>query len=238
MILFRVSFISVAATTAAAAVGYFFYSRPNKQPYVVDHCLSSYKPLPMLCDDKINEYGGGYARLPDDLIKYIKSTNKSVLEVCAGNGSVAEGLRSNDILVNAFDVFSNKFVKYGPSGSVEHLYPDSILMVLNGINVERSIEAFQGNIIILGGYGNWCNIKVETIEIMNDPAKPVVTTIENHEISQWNESSLINVKIRPSSKYMSDVRYILDKVFFAKLNDDSRWESTFYLFQVWIKNAS
>jgi len=87
------------------------------------------------------------------------ATHGPFVEACAGSGWMAGQLRQRYADVIAYDCNSytdpdneQNVVRKGQNGTFEHLYPERTLLIVNGKDVTKSVEAYSGNKVIVGGY--------------------------------------------------------------------------------------
>lgn len=124
------------------------------------------------------------------------------------------------------------FVKRGTNGSFE---PDSnkILMAMSSIEPEKAIEQYKGNMIILGGTGNWVTLrKCDLITDSSNATKTTITEMIPSNYESGKHHSQIELKMSPSVSWMRDNGWTLENTLF---NQDGGWVDTFHIHQIWIR---
>lgn len=168
-----------------------------------------------------------YTPLSQEVVDYIKGSGHSVTEVCAGSGENAIRLRENGIIVHAYDMKSIKdIVEYGVCGTVEHRHPeDQILLICSGFDCVRSIQNFQGSILIIGGY------------IIRKPSpnkENIISLTEPIPIPASHEEEYIFIlQLRPTFHMITSLGWKFEQAFFRhrdKFGSDSGISEAFYIF--------
>lgn len=106
-----------------------------------------YVPPPQKCSK--------YSYADENVLTWLK-TRGPLVETCAGSGWLAHQLRQLGVDIIAYDreLYSNNYTEViqAENGTVEQQHPDRTLLIVNGFDVVKSVDAFTGNKIIIGGY--------------------------------------------------------------------------------------
>lgn len=224
---------TVISATVIAAIAVYLYIIRRKKNFEYIKIARKNNIIPISdCIPITNKNVTTYSRLTNEIIEYIKSLNRPIIEMYAGSGEIAKQLREREIIVKSFDLFTNDVVEYGVAGTLEDQYSDHILMILNGTSPEKSIDKYEGDIIILGGFGKFCNIKTTYIDLIKPNNLNIIEILEiNSKINNSIEYDKIHITMRPDARTMSK-KFNLIKTFLAKLEVDN-WYNSFYVYQVW-----
>lgn len=165
-----------------------------------------------------------YTPLSPEVIEYIKEQNVKVIEMCAGDGQNAENLRSKGVEVDAFDIKSSEgVVNYGLAGTVEDSSDYGILLLCSSFEGKKSIDKFNGNKVIVGGYChlNTYKKKRETLRYMSEPGEVDI------------EDGNYTLELRPSYEWMLDNGWEFERAFFSPYGGNYHCgEATSYAFYV------
>lgn len=192
-----------------------------------------------------------YTDITKEVIEYIKSLNMPVVKMCAGNEHIANILRQEGIGVHAFDKdpLEQGGVKFGLAGEVEKDYGDHILLITAGFDVEKSVDAYEGNTVILGG--NLIPMRLTASYNVYKIHNKHVDLEKVHNLDVHNPTCMLDTSIKDPCYFLIDVRvkyerminlgYTLVKTFLVRRGSNESHENdtidttkyTYQVYQVW-----
>lgn len=195
----------------------------------------SFTPIGAGLEDDFSDLDGekqSYTRMPPNLIELIVKHKWKILEMCAGNGFNHKLLQQAGVDSIAFDFFENAQagVKHASNGTVEADHPDRTLLLNTAINAEECLQAYTGNRVILGGYGQITHYKKKFILL--DMTRPMEITPAYVSNGCGEEKNSIELMMRPNYEYMISNGWVLKNTICSKKNG-TRWNEIFHIFQIW-----
>lgn len=201
----------------------------------------NYRHWSGICSDNGRGYTPKiYISLPVVVIEYIKNQGWSILEMCAGTAHNKRKLEEAGIEVVAYDMFpeDEDEIHFATTGSVEHMYPQSALMILAGLESYKSIEAYTGDHVILGGYLDMIVGKPKTVYIIDDVSdmgtiKQYVSIDTTRPGHSDGKKDVYKIDIHPTIDYMMDKGWKIKQVFYAASGDATYLVGGRRVFIVW-----
>lgn len=213
--------LSAGVGIVLCGIGFYLYYNRNKQ---VPYCVT-----PM---NKTENFV--FIDLHEEVISYIKKQNWSIIEMCAGNGVNLKKLLDAGIDSIGFDLSGSNasLVKYGVAGLVEQNYNDRVLLLIAGINTDKSINSYKGSVVILGGSASYLDL--DHFDILPDITQPL-NIITNVPLDKYNTGSkAYQLDIRPCYTFMREHQFKLIQQWIFAPSNVQEWISV-TCFQIWIR---
>lgn len=132
------------------------------------------------------------------MISFLKKLQRPVFEIGAGTCYNLLKHRDTQITYAGFDLLPHSCskcenvyvdkstpIKHGMNGSIEDKYSDFVLLISEGVDAQKSVSKYTGNVVIFGGHAMLSSVSNKDVELIRDVSNPMdITTFNTSEITE------------------------------------------------------